>query len=274
MQPLRPIPEGRSRAGHPAPERGAGAADDPLGVAELEGAGPAPVLLVCEHASNAFPAQFGSLGLTEQDRGSHIAWDLGALDLARALAGELRAPLISARVSRLLFDLNRPPDAPDAIAARSEATDVPGNTGLTAPERQARVDAIHAPWVAALAGAIDTVRPAALVSVHSFTPVFAGRPRTTEIGIIHDRDARLASAVLARSGAQGWERNRPYGPADGVTHTLRTVAQPHGLLSLMVEVRNDLLHSAAAIDGVADALARVLVPSLEACGVPMRDRAA
>ncbi len=274
MQPLRPIPEAPYRVADPAPAGGAGTADDPIRVAGFEGAGPAPVLLVCEHASNAFPARFGSLGLTERDRESHIAWDLGALDLARALAGELCAPVIFSRVSRLLFDLNRPPGAPDAIAERSDATDVPGNTGLSASERQARVDAIHAPWVTALASAIDAVRPAALISLHSFTPVFAGRPRTTKVGIIHDRDARLASAVLARTGDQGWERNRPYGPADGVTHTLRTFAQPRGLLPLMIEVRSDLLNSAAAVHGVAGALARVLVPSLEACGVPMRDRAA
>ena len=246
--------------------------DGPPLVAKLDGVRPAPVLVVCEHASKAIPARFGSLGLGDRDRVSHIAWDLGALDLAQALASRLRAPLLSARVSRLVFDLNRPPGAPDAIARRSETTDIPGNTGLTEAERQARVDTVYAPWVAALTAAIDAVRPDALISIHSFTPVFAGMPRTTEVGVIHDRDARLADAVLAHANASGWERNRPYGPADGVTHTLRTFAEPRGLLPLMIEVRNDLLQGAAAVNRMADALADVLVPSLAACAVGMRER--
>ncbi|MCY3856889.1 MAG: N-formylglutamate amidohydrolase [Rhodospirillales bacterium] len=250
----------------------ASAIDGPLRVAKLDDVGPAPVLVVCEHASKAIPARFGSLGLGDRDRASHIAWDLGALDLAQALALRLQAPLLSARVSRLVFDLNRPPGAPDAIAERSESTDIPGNIGLTEAERQARVDTVHAPWVAALTAAIDAGRPDALISVHSFTPVFAGMPRTTEVGIIHDRDARLADAVLAHANATGWERNRPYGPDDGVTHTLRTFAEPRGLLALMIEIRNDLLRGAAAVDRMADTLAGVLVPSLAACAVGMRER--
>ena len=255
-------------------EPAAGVTDGRLQVARLDGGGPASVLLVCEHASNALPARFGSLGLDDRQRASHIAWDLGALDLALALASRLGAPLLRALVSRLVFDLNRPPGAPDAIAERSELTDVPGNVGLTDAERQARVDAVHAPWVAALVATIDAVGPRALVSVHSFTPVFAGRPRTTEVGVIHDRDARLADAVLARAHSPGWERNRPYGPEDGVTHTLRTFAQPRDLLPLMIEVRNDLLQGAAAVERMADALAGVLVPSLAACGVGTRERQA
>ena len=244
----------------------------PPQVAKLDGVGQAPVLVVCEHASKAIPARFGSLGLGDQDRASHIAWDLGALDLAKALASRLRAPLLSARVSRLVFDLNRPPGAPDAIAERSETTDIPGNIGLTKAERQTRIDTVYAPWVAALTAAIDAVRPDALISVHSFTPVFAGMPRTTEVGVIHDRDARLADAVLAHANTLGWERNRPYGPDEGVTHTLRTFAEPRGLLPLMIEVRNDLLQGAAAANRMADALAGVLVPSLAACAVGMRAR--
>ena len=244
----------------------------PPQVAKLNGVGQAPVLVVCEHASKAIPARFGSLGLGDQDRASHIAWDLGALDLAKALASRLRAPLLSARVSRLVFDLNRPPGAPDAIAERSETTDIPGNIGLTEAERQTRIDTVYAPWVAALTAAIDAVRPDALISVHSFTPVFAGMPRTTEVGVIHDRDARLADAVLAHANTLGWERNRPYGPDEGVTHTLRTFAEPRGLLPLMIEVRNDLLQGADAANRMADALADVLVPSLEACAVGMRAR--
>lgn len=251
-----------------------GAADHLPQVAVREGNGSAPVLLVCEHASNALPARFGTLGLDDEARVSHIAWDLGALDLARGLATRFGAPLIRAAVSRLVFDLNRPPDAPDAIPERSELTDIPGNMGLSTSARQTRIDQIHKPWTAALRSAVETVRPAALISIHSFTPIFAGTPRSTEIGIIHDRDARLASAVIARSRHLGWERNRPYGPADGVTHTLKTYAEPLGIHPLMIEVRNDLLKGPEAVDRVAAGLASVIIPALEECGISSRERAA
>ncbi len=247
-----------------------GAADHPPQVAVREGIGPAPVLLVCEHASNTIPACFGTLGLDDEARVSHIAWDLGALDLARALAVRFDAPLMRAAVSRLVFDLNRPPDAADAIPERSELTDIPGNMGLSASARQARIDQIHSPWATALGSAVETDRPAALISVHSFTPMFAGTPRSTEIGIIHDQDARLASAVIARSRHLGWQRNRPYGPADGVTHTLKTYAEPRGIHPLMLEIRNDLLKGPEAVNRVAAGLASVIIPALEECGIALR----
>ena len=248
-----------------------GAADHPPQVAVREGNGSAPVLLVCEHASNTIPARFGTLGLDDEARVSHIAWDLGALDLAHALAVRFDAPLMRAAVSRLVFDLNRPPDASDAIPKRSELTDIPGNMGLSASVRQARIDQIHSPWASALGSAVETARPAALISVHSFTPIFAGTPRNTEIGIIHDQDARLASAVIARSRHLGWQRNRPYGPADGVTHTLKTYAEPHGIHPLMLEVRNDLLKEPEAVNRVAAGLASVIIPALEECGIALRE---
>ena len=240
-------------------------------VAEFESSGPAPVLVVCEHASNRFPEPFGTLGLDPALQDSHIAWDPGALALARDLAGRFEGGLIHATVSRLIFDLNRPPEAADAMPEVSEVHEIPGNRGLTVKDRLARVVAIHDPWHLALAEAVDRVNPVAMVTVHSFTPVYRGIPRETEIGILHDSDSRLADAVLARAGQAGfdWHRNRPYGPEDGVTHTLRTVAQPRGILPVMIEVRNDLLTSPADIAAIGAALHGVLAPALASlAGVP------
>ena len=100
--------------------------------------GRAGLLLLCEHASNHVPPAFGGLGLPDAEWQRHIAWDIGALALAQALADRLDAPLAYATYSRLLLDLNRPVEAPDSIVERSEATDIPGNHGLAAAHRQWR----------------------------------------------------------------------------------------------------------------------------------------
>lgn len=217
----------------------------PLDVVEVaNAAGGGGVVVVCEHASNAIPAEFGGLGLDAAAREAHIAWDPGALAVARILSARFDAPLVFSRVSRLVYDCNRPPDAPAAIPERSEATDIPGNRGLSAAARADRAARFYEPFRAALAETLDRRPGAAIVTVHTFTPVFLGVLRPWELGIIHDTDSRVADALLAafaNAGCIRAGRNVPYSPADGVTHTLREHALPRGALNVMVEIRNDLV---------------------------------
>jgi len=227
-----------------------------------------PFLIVCEHASNAFPAAFGSLGLTEAQQSAHIAWDPGALGLARGLAARLDAPLVAARVSRLIYDLNRPPHSLGAMPARSETHDIPGNAGLTAEDRLARTEAVYLPFHAALraliAQRLALGHPPVIVTVHSFTPLWHGTPRAVEFGVIHDADPSLALATVAAARSTGLrtELNQPYSAADEVTHTLRLQASPFGLANVMLEIRNDLIASPAAQEAMADTLAPVLRAAL------------
>lgn len=220
------------------------------------------VVLVCEHASRFIPAALNGLGLDAEARESHAAWDIGALDLARALSRELDAPLVASRISRLVYDCNRPPDAPDAMPARSERFAVPGNMGLTPADRVARVREVYEPFSALLSETLDRCATApVLVTVHSFTPVYLGRRREVQIGILHDSDSRLADAMLAgaaRHTRLRVGRNAPYGPEDGVTWTLRRHGLERGLLNVMIELRNDLLGSAAACGEMATMLGRWL----------------
>ena len=232
-------------------------------------------LVVCEHASNAFPAVFGALGLTDVQRSAHIAWDPGALGLARGLAQRLDALLVHAPVSRLVYDCNRAPDTPGAIAARSEIHEVPGNAGLRPEARLGRVEAVYLPFQSALHAEVVrrlTLGPApVIVTVHSFSPSWFGTPRAVELGVIHDADARFATAVLAAAQARTdltAEMNAPYSAADDVTHTLRLHALPYGLLNVMLEVRNDLVADAAAEAAMADRLAPVLEAALAALASP------
>lgn len=211
--------------------------------------GRAAALIVCEHASNRIPAEFGDLGLSGAQLASHIAWDPGAMAVARHLSRLWDAPLVAATASRLLYDCNRAPEAPDAIPARSEWHDIPGNQGLSDAARAERIGRFHDPFRRLLADTLDRRPPGcALVTIHSFTPIYKSRPRSVEIGILHDSDSRLADAMLARAGAHTdarVARNDPYGPEQGVTHTLKVHALPRGLPNVMVEIRNDLIVTGA-----------------------------
>lgn len=231
--------------------------------------GTSPVLIICEHASNHIPEPFHDLGLTADVAISHVAWDPGAGQVARDLADMLDAPCLSGRVSRLVYDCNRPPDAPDAIPAKSEVYRIPGNEGLSSGERARRVASYYMPFKQALEDGISRL-PAggALVTVHSFTPVYFGEQRDVELGILHDADSRLADAMLAvlpQLCDLNVQRNEPYGPQDGVTHTLKQHGLPHRLLNVMIEVRNDLLRSAEQCTAIAGVLAEALKVSIGQC---------
>jgi predicted N-formylglutamate amidohydrolase len=222
----------------------------------VNASGAHPVLLVCEHASADMPDAYQDLGLGAEARVSHIAWDPGALDVAERLSGKLDAALLHGSASRLLYDCNRPPEAPDAVVSHSEFGPVPGNLDLSAAERQARVDHIYRPFERALSQTLDARgAQTVLVTIHSFTPVFRGTPRAVEIGVLHDTDARLADALLAVADGFNIQRNAPYGPEDGVMHTLRRHAQPRGLLNVMIEIRNDLIQTPDACAAMAETLA-------------------
>lgn len=230
--------------------RGAGTGQEEKSgvVATLNRDGASRVILVCEHASSFIPAEYDGLGLTSDLQRSHIAWDPGAFSVAGMLSERLDAPLIYQTVSRLLYDCNRPPDADSAIPSVSEIHNIPGNNDLSAAEKALRVERFYQPFKNALTDLVDERSGAGpdpvIVTVHTFTPSYSGRRRHLDIGILHDVDSRLADAVLAvmqDSSSLDVRRNEPYGPEDGVTHTLAEHAVPRRLLNVMIEIRNDLV---------------------------------
>ena len=251
-----------------------GSAEDRTGMSDeiveiVNPDGPSPVLLVCEHASAAIPDEFDGLGLTATDRLSHAVWDPGAQAVAAHLSKLLDARLVSSRVSRLVYDANRPPDAFDAIPARSERIEVPGNRALSDADRAARTARFYEPFRAALAAEVARRPDPVIFTVHSFTPVYEGVPRAVEIGVLHDEDSRLADALLASADRLGWQvaRNEPYGPQHGVTHTLKVHALPHGHRNAMLEMRNDLIADEPAQRAMAQALAAWIGRTLAAEGL-------
>lgn len=230
--------------------------------------GRASCIIVCEHASNAIPEEFGDLGLDEAARSSHIAWDPGAMAVAAGLADRIDAPLVHQRVSRLVYDCNRPPHDASAIPARSEVYRIPGNEGLSEAQKADRAERFYEPFRKALSQLIEAGSNAAspaIVTVHTFTPVYFGEARSVEIGILHDEDSRLADAMLdgAKDDRYVVRRNEPYGPRDGVTHTLREHALPRGLLNVMIEIRNDLVATRSTRETMAEWLAAKVSVALE-----------
>lgn len=210
------------------------------------------ILLVCEHASNAIPPDLKNLGLSDKILENHIAWDPGALPVAKFMSDELDATLIAQRVSRLVYDCNRAADEPSAIIERSEVYDIPGNIALSDADRALRMRRFYEPFRDTLSDCIDQRIAAGrtapvIVTIHSFTPVYNGVRRELDIGILHDEDDRLANAMLQVSGRDTSVvtlRNEPYGPQDGVTHTLVEHALSRGLLNVMIEIRSDLIGDA------------------------------
>jgi len=222
---------------------------------------PAPVVLICEHASNAIPDHLQNLGLDQKALSDHIAWDLGALDVAKSLSDRLDCPLVAGGMSRLVYDCNRPPEALDAFPAVSEVYRIPGNENLSQEDIQWRIEAVHKPFQAALGSVVTTqmARTGAplIVTIHSFTPVYKGQKRAVEVGILHDEDSRLADAMLG-AAQQGTglniQRNAPYSATDGVTYTLRKQGVNNKLQNVMIEIRNDLIADAAGVEQIAGML--------------------
>lgn len=238
-------------------------------VETLNPKGAGQVVLLCEHASNRIPARYDGLGLAPEHRASHAAWDPGAREVCLSLSRALDAPLVASRVSRLVYDCNRPPDSPGAMTPRSELIEVPGNAALDDAQRAERINSVYRPFCAAVDTVLETRRiqaiPTALVTIHSFTPVYFGEQRDVEIGILHDADTRLADAMLAQDLPQRRVmRNAPYGPKDGVTHSLILHGLRRGLPNVMIELRNDLIADAKGVETLSQEVLHLLRPALVA----------
>lgn len=210
----------------------------------------------------------------------HIAWDPGALPVARLLSEKLNSPLIESRISRLAIDCNRPIDAPDLIPEVSETTVIPGNRSLTRQQRGERIELSHRPFHDALTQLVeDRLKaglPAWIVTVHSYTPVYRGVSRPWHIGIIHDDDDRLATPMLEQLYAIDSvvaASNEPYSPADRVYYTLERHARPRGLPCVMIEIRNDEVVDEAGQSLWAERLGAILAShELKAAALaPLRD---
>ncbi len=240
-------------------------ADDPAPFTVYRAHGPSPFVLIADHAGQRIPARLGDLGLPRPELDRHIGWDIGIAGLARRLSEKLDAFAILQTYSRLVIDCNRPLQEPSSIVAVSDGTAVPGNEGLDDGARTARALEIFAPYHARITQELDrrSERSAApvLISLHSFTPVFAGFVRPWHIGVLYQRDPRLAHALLAALRAEpGLEvgDNQPYAVSDTGEFAIPVHGEQRGLLHVELEIRQDLIADEAGQEQWAGRLARIL----------------
>ena len=223
------------------------------------------LVLVCDHASNRIPHGYGCLGLEADALARHIAYDPGAAAVTRALARRLGAPAVLSTFSRLVIDPNRGEDDPTLIMRLSDRAVVPGNRDVDDGERARRIAAWYAPYHAAIDAAVGRSLASghvpALVSVHSFTPIWRGRPRPWPIGVLWDADPRLAVPLIeafARDRALMVGDNEPYSGALANDCMFRHGTR-RGLAHALIELRQDLIADEAGVAGWADRLAEILV---------------
>lgn len=249
------------------------AADEPAPVMAIE-ARRDPFVFICEHAANRMPKALGDLGLGAADFERHIAWDPGAAALTRGLAARSGGAALLQAYSRLVIDCNRDPSLPDAITAFSEDTTIPGNVGIDAAAREQRITAVWAPFHAAIDALMErrlaAGRPTALVTIHSFTPVWRGIARPWHVGIISTDDRRFAEPMIEALAADPTlvvGDDEPYSARDNVDYTIRRHGRDRGLPHVMIEIRNDLLRSEAAIAGWVDRIWAALATSVARLGL-------
>lgn len=238
--------------------------DEAYTIRNVTAIGRAPVLILCDHASNAVPDDYARLGLPDGAFTRHIAYDPGAAALSEALADALDAPAILSCFSRLIIDPNRGLDDPTLVMRLSDGQIIPGNRDLAPEAITARIDRHYAPYHAAITSAIDASLAAcvvpALISVHTFTPVWRGVARPWHAGLLWDRDDRLARLFIDGLRADPSliiGDNAPYSGALK-NDCLYRHGTARGLAHVLIEIRNDLLATPEGVTQWCGRLAQIV----------------
>jgi predicted N-formylglutamate amidohydrolase len=233
------------------------AAHEPPAFEIVNATGVSNLLLVCDHASNRVPNSLEFLGLTTAQLDDHIGWDPGAAGVARLLAENLHAPLVLSNYSRLVVDCNRPLSSVELIPEQSAGVLIPGNRLLSPMQKQARIEQLFWPYHQAIDDLIDTrlsaagrFHPRVLLSIHSFTPSLRGELRPWNIGVAARQDQRFAQMLfnaLSKVAEINVGFNQPYSIDDNFDYTLPVQGEGRGLLSAMIEIRQDGLKTSEQI---------------------------
>lgn len=209
---------------------------------------PSRAVLLCDHAGRAIPHSHGTLGLDETMLYRHIAWDIGAGDVTRRLAGLIGAPALLANYSRLYIDPNRQLDHPGSILALSDGIRVPGNEGVDAREAERRAERAFWPYhnraLEMIERAETRCEAAAIVCIHSFTPIMDGVDRPWHIGILWSDDGRIAKPLLdalPRTPGVVVGDNEPYSGNDPPGYGLDVYGAAAGRPHVTIEIRQDLI---------------------------------
>jgi predicted N-formylglutamate amidohydrolase len=227
--------------------------------------GTSPLLIVADHAGKHFPRRLGQLGLSKAECACHIAWDIGVGAVCCLIGKALNAVVVRQNYSRLVIDCNRTPGSGTSILDLSELTHVPGNIGLSERQKLTRVREIFQPYHDRIATELDrrreAARPTALISVHSFTPVFKTVARLWHVGVLYNRDpcfAQILMELLHREEGLVVGDNEPYSITDASDYTIPVHGEQRNLHHVAVEIRQDLITDEAGQQMWAVLFARLL----------------
>lgn len=241
------------------------APDEPNPVMVAHENGASPFFLTADHYGRRMPRSVKDLGLSDAEIARHIGWDIGIAGTTHVLADALDAFFIGQIYSRLVIDCNRDPSVASSMPEVSESTEVPGNRGIDQATRDARRDALFRPYHTRITAELDARkaggRETLLVSMHSFTPVFKGVSRPWHVGVLYNRDRRLAAIMLDLLAAEGdlvVGDNEPYHVSDQTDYTIPIHGERRGLPHVEIEIRQDLIAGEAGQRGWGERFARLL----------------
>lgn len=234
-----------------------------------------PFLITCDHAGRQLPRALGDLGLAPVDLRRHIAWDIGAGEVARRLGEALQAAVIVQRYSRLVIDCNRRIAAADSIVTESERTAVPGNRELDASAAERRAREVFHPYHDQIRAELDAREAAGrtsfYVAVHSFTPVFLDVSRRWHAGVLYIRDERLALPLLRLLRAEpelAVGCNEPYRADELFDFSIVQHGERRGIPYVELEIRQDLIADEAGQAAWAARLSRLLTLAAQEIAFP------
>ncbi len=250
---------------HPAGGGRLLAADEPPPFIELGRHGRSNFVIVVDHAGRRIPRALGDLGLPAAELERHIAWDIGALGVARRMAATLDAPLLAQTYSRLVIDCNRDPAVATSIPTIGEDIAIPGNLSLRPEDIAARRAEIFEPYHGQVRALLDeraaAGRPTILIAQHSMTNVFKGVRREMHAAVLYNRDRRFAGLVLDSLRGEGGlviGDNEPYFVSDETDYTVPRHGEARGLPHVEIEIRQDLITDDAGQDEWAGRICRAL----------------
>lgn len=241
------------------------AADEPSAFHEFQTEARSDFLIVADHAGARIPRRLGNLGLPDSELKRHIAWDIGALGVARGVAQDLDATLLAQHYSRLVIDCNRDPNVASSIPHISELREIPGNLGLDAEAIAARRREIFEPYHRRIQELIDARlaagRRVIVVAQHTMTDVYKGVRREMHAAVLYNRDRRFAGCVLdmlRREPHLTVADNEPYFVSDATDYTIPHHAEARALPHVEIEIRQDLVRDQAGQAEWAARIARAL----------------
>jgi predicted N-formylglutamate amidohydrolase len=240
--------------------------DEPPAFLEVGRQGRSNFVILVDHAGRRIPRRLKNLGLPESELRRHIAWDIGALGVARQMAAALDATLVAQNYSRLVIDCNRDPAVPSSIPVLSESSEIPGNVGLSEQEIAARRREIFDPYHAHIRALLEeraaAGRSTILVAQHSMTDVYKGVRREMQAAVLYNRDRRLAGLMLdllRREAHLTIGDNEPYFVSDETDYTVPRHGEARGLPHVEIEIRQDLVGNEAGQTEWAQRIGRALL---------------